>query len=140
MIFFLKSIPLWAWLDIGFTLIVLVGVAGESDKIASFLARFAFKKDARLGFAMLTEWRARKIKHVGEAFVIIGIAGELACLALIDENGPDMHAKIKKLTKQWADRYGNGGGIFNNSFGNVRNPTNPTLLTNAIPIGNNLLW
>ncbi len=70
-----SSIPLWGWLDIAFTLSVLLGVIGEMDSVLHWLAGTKPKE--------LTpdELAQKKWKRLAEALLIVGIAGELVCLA-----------------------------------------------------------
>ncbi len=71
---FLSSIPIWGWLDIAFTFMVLAGVAGESDWAERLLI------PDKLLDLMPVESKRKILKRRFEVILIIGVAGELACL------------------------------------------------------------
>ena len=102
---FVKSIPTWGWFDIAFTFIVLVGVAGESKRIAHWLAGFSIDKTT-LGWKMLTDCKAETIHKYAEWFVIVGVAGEVLCLAFslnedfkLNKQAKDEALKVEELRK-----------------------------------------
>ncbi len=69
-----QSIPIWGWLDVFFTILVLLGVCGESDW---FLKLIIHDPPNNL---VPVQFRQEKIKKIFEAILIFGIAGELMCL------------------------------------------------------------
>jgi hypothetical protein len=71
---FLSSIPLWGWLDIGFNVIVLLALAGETEVVAKW---FFPEKITDL---IPPEPKRKKLKKLSEGFLIIGIIGEIGCL------------------------------------------------------------
>jgi hypothetical protein len=105
---FFLSIPTWGWFDIGFTLIVLVALAGESDWTVKRL--IADKPNELLP----PEWKRKRLKRKFEFLLIFGIAGELACLpfSLVDsattnklageanERAANAELKVKQLRKE----------------------------------------
>jgi hypothetical protein len=77
---FLESIPAWGWVDIGFLILLLAGVIGESEKASRWLV--LLKSPQLRGFSSLIDWESAKYKRRSERLVWIGIAGELLCLIL----------------------------------------------------------
>jgi hypothetical protein len=73
---FLSSIPIWGWLDIGFTLLVLMGIGGESE----WAGKSLFPE--KISDLMPPNSKRKKLKSISELLVIFGIAGEVVCLAI----------------------------------------------------------
>jgi hypothetical protein len=93
---FLKSIPVWGWFDVGFTLMVLVGVCGESSKVSRYFAKFLVPNKA-LGFEMLVNWKSKSLKIWAERILIIGIAGEVVCLSFSLKDSAELSSETEKL-------------------------------------------
>jgi hypothetical protein len=69
-------IPWWGWLDVVFTLLVLVGVCAEVDWIQRRLIRDRPTELVPLPL------RRERLKRLGEFVLILGLAGEVACLPI----------------------------------------------------------
>jgi hypothetical protein len=100
MTFFL-SIPLWGWLDIAFTLLVLGGVCAESDWIGRRLL------PEGLNDVTPIESKRKRLKKTGEFALIVGLAGEVACLpfallesAALNKEAADARLEVARLEAQ----------------------------------------
>jgi hypothetical protein len=98
---FLASIPLWGWLDILFTLIVLLGVWMESAKIAKFFVRI-FVPENLLGREMVVDSKYESLKYTGGILVVLGIAGEVVCLAFSLNDSASLNDKAQKASERAA--------------------------------------
>ncbi|MGD1019993.1 MAG: hypothetical protein ABSA12_11840 [Verrucomicrobiia bacterium] len=72
----LSFIPWWGWLDVVFTLSVLIGVSLEVEWIQKRLT------PERSSDLLPVSLRGTKLKKRGEVLLILGLAGELACLPI----------------------------------------------------------
>jgi hypothetical protein len=101
---FISLIPAWGWADIFFTLVVLFGVFGELDWTIERL----FPES---GNDLLPPKSKRKLfKHIAESCVVLGIAGELVCLAVslresskLNKDAADARLETKRLEAQIAE-------------------------------------
>jgi hypothetical protein len=78
---------------------VLVGVCGEVDKIADWVVRHSKSRDI-LEFKTLMEWEAKKWKKRAEILIIIGVAGEVLCLAFSINDSAKLYNLTEVLRKQ----------------------------------------
>src|ERR1700734_1733234 len=71
---FLNSIPSWGWFDIGFNIIVLVALGGETNIVLSWIFPY------RAGDLLPPKKKQQQLKKWCEWLLIFGIAGEISCL------------------------------------------------------------
>lgn len=88
---FVTAIPTWAWFDVGFTLMVVGGVAGEADWAARFFVR------DRLLDIMPVESRRKTFKRHAANILILGLMGELVCLGFALHESAEMHEEAERL-------------------------------------------
>jgi|CZKV01.1.fsa_nt_gi hypothetical protein len=98
---FCKNIPAWGWVDILFTAVVLFGVWLEASKSARFFAQLKFPKNL-LGREMLTHARHESLKHFGWKLVVLGIAGEVVCLAFSLDETAKLNDKAQRASERTA--------------------------------------
>lgn len=86
---FLRSIPIWGWFDIGFNMLVLIALCGESHWALKLLIPNNSQGKTSV------KWRREKLKKKFEFLLIVGIAGEIGCLpfSLYESASSNLEAK-----------------------------------------------
>jgi hypothetical protein len=90
---FFASIPAWGWFDILFTLMVLLGICGETRRIAKCFVSMMHPRD----IPILLDWRIEKLKKPSQVLLIVGIAGELVCLAFSIHESAGLNEQAARL-------------------------------------------